>query len=88
MFPDNRRPTGQGRGLAAGLRVWRAVLWEAEARSAPQADVARVCTVVQGGEEPREAKRWAVVGGLDLVNRTKVQWAPGPGRYLGYYLSS
>lgn len=41
-----------------------------------------------GGEEPREAKRRAVVAGIDLVNRTEVQWAPGPGRYLGYYLSS
>ena len=64
------------------------MLWDSEARGVQQADAARVCTVVQGGVEPWEAKRWVVVGGLDLVNRTKVQWAPGPGHYLGYYLSS
>lgn len=59
------------------MQVWRAVLQDTEARGGQQADTARVCTVVQGGVELREAKRWAVVGGIDLVNRTKVQWAPG-----------
>ena len=58
------------------------MLQDAEARGGQQADAARVCTVAQGGVEPREAKRWAVVGGIDLVNRAEVQWAPGLSRYL------
>ena len=65
--PDERRPTVQGRGLAAGWGAGELWSWWRGAT---------------GGETP------AVVPGIALVNRTEVQWAPGPGRYPGYYLSS
>ena len=65
--PDERRPTVQGRGLAAGCGTGE--LWSGQRGAA-------------GGEVP------AVVAGIALVNGTEVRWAPGPGRYPGYYLSN